>query len=85
MTDLDAIPTFRNGVVGDSEVGVSGLSSALAGGSGVKSASEVVAIIPSRRVVIVRSLQIQLTVLNVPQYLSQAERIASSAREGTFP
>jgi NitT/TauT family transport system permease protein len=68
MTDLDAIPTFRNGVVGDSEVGVSGLSSALAGGSGVKSASEVVAII-LLAVVIVGSLQIALTVLNVPQYV----------------
>lgn len=68
MTDLDAIPTFRNGVVGDSEVGVSGLSSALAGGSGVKSASEVVAIIVLA-VVIVGSLQIALTVLNVPQYV----------------
>ncbi|HEY6734305.1 MAG TPA: ABC transporter permease [Roseiarcus sp.] len=68
MTDLDAIPAFRNGVVGDSEVGVSGLSSALAGGSGVKSASEVVAII-LLAVVIVGSLQIALTVLNVPQYV----------------
>jgi NitT/TauT family transport system permease protein len=68
MTDLDAIPAFRNGVVGDSEVGVSGLSSALAGGSGVKSASEVVAIIVLA-VVIVGSLQIALTVLNVPQYV----------------
>jgi NitT/TauT family transport system permease protein len=68
MTDLDAIPTVRNGVVGDSEVGVSGLSSALAGGSGVKSASEVVAII-LLAVVIVGSLQIALTVLNVPQYV----------------
>lgn len=68
MTDLDAIPTFRNGVVGDSEVGVSGLSSALAGGSGVKSASEVVAII-LLAVVIVGSVQIALTVLNVPQYV----------------
>jgi NitT/TauT family transport system permease protein len=68
MTDLDAIPAFRNGVVGDSEVGVSGLSSALAGGSGVKSASEVVAII-LLAVVIVGSVQIALTVLNVPQYV----------------
>ena len=68
MTDLDAIPAFRNGVVGDSEVGVSGLSSALAGGSGVKSASEVVAII-LLAVVIVGSLQIAFTVLNVPQYV----------------
>ena len=68
MTDLDAIPAFRNGVVGDSEVGVSGLSSALAGGSGVKSASEILAIV-LLAVVIVGSVQIALTVLNVPQYV----------------
>ena len=68
MTDLDAIPVFKNGPVGDSEVGVSGLSSALAGGSGVKSASEVLAII-LLAVVIVGSVQIALSVLNVPQYV----------------
>ena len=68
MTDLDAIPVFKNGPVGDSDVGVSGLSSALAGGSGVKSASEVLAII-LLAVVIVGSVQIALTVLNVPQYV----------------
>ena len=68
MTDLDAIPVFKKGPVGDSEVGVSGLSSALAGGSGVKSASEVLAII-LLAVVIVGSVQIALTALNVPQYV----------------
>ena len=68
MTDLDAIPVFDNRTVGDSEVGVSGLSSALAGGSGVKSASEILAIV-LLAVLIVGSVQIALTVLNVPQYV----------------
>jgi NitT/TauT family transport system permease protein len=66
MTDLDAIPVFDTRPVVDSEVGVSGLSSALAGGSGVKSASEILAIV-LLAVVIVGSVQIALTVLNVPQ------------------
>ena len=68
MTDIDAIPVFNNRPLGDSEVGVSGSSSALAGGTGGKSASETLAII-LLAVVIVGSVQIALSVLNVPQYV----------------
>jgi NitT/TauT family transport system permease protein len=68
MTDLDAIPVFDKRPGSESEVGVSGLSSALASGPGVKSASEVLAIV-FLATVIIGSVEVALTLLNVPQYV----------------
>jgi NitT/TauT family transport system permease protein len=45
VQNLDAIPDFKASPATDAEVGVAGVSSALAGGSGAKSVREILAII----------------------------------------
>jgi NitT/TauT family transport system permease protein len=68
VQNLDAIPDFKAGPATDAEVGVSGVSSALAGGSGAKSVREIFAIILVAAVIIAGT-QILLIAFKVPQYV----------------
>ena len=68
MTDFDAIPEFKPGAASESEIGVSAISSALAGGSGAKSAREILAIVLVA-IVIIGATQVLLTAFKVPQYV----------------
>jgi len=66
MQEVDAIPDFKTAAVAEGEVGVSGISSALAGGSGAKSVREILAIILVA-IVIIAGTQALLVAFNVPQ------------------
>ena len=68
MQNLEAIPDFKGSPVTDAEVGVAGVSSALAGGTGAKSVREILAIILVA-IVIIAGTQMLLIAFKVPQYV----------------
>jgi Binding-protein-dependent transport system inner membrane component len=68
VQNLDAIPDFKPGPATDAEVGVAGVSSALAGGSGSKSVREILAIILVA-IVIIAGTQMLLITFKVPQFI----------------
>ena len=60
VRNLDAIPEFKTGSAAENQIGVSAISSALAGGSGAKSAREILAIVLVA-IVIIGGMQALLT------------------------
>jgi NitT/TauT family transport system permease protein len=68
VSDSEAIPEFKTGSAGEGQIGVAAISSALAAGSGAKSAREILAIV-AVAFVIIGGTQALLTALKVPQYV----------------
>ena len=82
MSENDAIPEFKRPTGAGSEVGITGGMSALAAGPGIRSVSEVLAIVLVA-VVIIGGTELLLTLFHVPQYvLPRPSEIAVALASG---
>jgi len=68
MSESDTIPQFKRGGVGSDKVDISGGMSSLAAGPGIRSLSEVLAII-AVAVIIIGGTELALNLFAVPQYI----------------